>query len=64
MQAVSADFGIKEALSQLGIKDVNNGEPITIQVTDGIISAEVKKTHHKDETVPFGGGDGNQKFIK
>lgn len=31
------------------IKDVNDGEPITIQVTDGIISAEVKKTHHKDE---------------
>ena len=25
MQAVSADFGIKEALKQLGLKDINEG---------------------------------------
>ena len=25
MEAIATDFGIKEALSQLGVKDVNNG---------------------------------------
>ena len=25
MEAVSADFGIKEALKQLGVKDINEG---------------------------------------
>lgn len=60
MQAVSTDFGIKEALEQLGIKDVNhgtstgsnnfgNGEEISsYSPTDGSLIAKVSTTTKED----------------
>ncbi|RLJ65401.1 aldehyde dehydrogenase (NAD+) [Lacinutrix venerupis] len=60
MQAVSTDFGIKEALEQLGIKDVNHGtstgsnnfgsgeEISSYSPTDGSLIAKVSTTTKED----------------
>ena len=60
MQAVATDFGIKEALKQLGIKDINegtstgshnfsNGEIIeSYSPVDGQLIAKVKSTTKAD----------------